>query len=59
MKKEVVSMKTNREGAEQLKGASQRGRRAEKSGMLDRFCQRRGLSRSLARRDLSFGTPVE
>ena len=56
MKKEVVSMKARIEVTKQLKGAYQRARKAEKSVILDSFCQSTGLSRSTARRYLNSGT---
>ena len=49
-------MKARIEVTKQLKGAYQRARKAEKSVILDSFCQSTGLSRSTARRYLSSGT---
>lgn len=56
MKKEVVSMGTRIEVTRQLKTAYHGAGKAEKSGILDIFCESTGLSRSTARRYLTSQT---
>jgi hypothetical protein len=53
MEKEVVSMRTRIEVTQRLKTAYRRAGKAEKSSILDTFCQSTGLGRSSARRYLT------
>ena len=49
-------MRARIEVTKQHKGTTQRGRRVEKFGIMDRYCQSTGLSRSTAKRYLSSET---
>ena len=56
MGRDVVSMGTRVEVSKRLRAAYKRGTKKEKSGVLDRFCEATGLSRSTARRYLTSET---